>query len=91
MTFAQLRPGAIHQVPSLVSSVVDVVGSFRHGMFVETVEARGVDEAERRFVNISELQRGVAHDYTTARVENTEDGAEMNAVLLVPDSMSQHS
>ena len=59
-------------------------------MFVETVEARRIDKAERHFVNIPELQRGVAHDNTAAIIEHTEDGAEMNAVLLVPDGMSQH-
>ena len=59
-------------------------------MFVESVEACRVDEAERSLTHIPELQRGVAHDNTAARVEHTEDGAEMNAVLLVPDGMSQH-
>ena len=57
VSFLDLLPRAVHQVPRLISSIVEIVGPLFHGMFVETVEARLVHQIDRSLIHVVQHKR----------------------------------
>ena len=90
MADQQLVVGIVHQMPRIIGSHVDIVGSLADRMLVETVETGLIDNVDDGLSDTAELQGGIDHLHVAVAVFHLQHGAIVDAVFRIARGMAEH-